>query len=168
MAQRRPVLVLLLLCVALVATLALLPALSRDPNGGAHAASRVSAAVPYGRLVIAQDGISTRIKSHQLGVTNPTGRAEFGPLTVVKNLDASSITLFEDAATGVHLEEVVVTVFKPNGTDAKATYTLEDALVTDIQHGETTESVSFVYQKITVEAGGNSFCFDVLQNRVCQ
>jgi hypothetical protein len=167
MVQRRPALVLLLISAALVAAVAILPVLSTDENGGARASS-LAAASPYGRLVIAQEGINARITSHQIGVSNPgTGAAQFGPISVVKTIDAGTTPLFEDVAGGVHLPQVVVRVFKPNTTDERVAYTLEDVVVNDFQHGGSAESLSFTYGKITIEAGGSSYCYDVVQRKKC-
>ena len=105
MVQRRPALVLLLLIAALVIALAILPVLSTDKNGGARASS-LAAASPYGRVVIAQEGINARITSHQIGVSNPgSGAAQFGPITVVKTIDAGNSKPFEVVAGGVHLPQ---------------------------------------------------------------
>jgi len=167
MVQRRSALVLLLICAALVAALAILPVLSTDENGGAHASS-LAATSPYGRLVIAQEGINARISSHQIGVTHAgTGAAQFGPIAVAKTIDAGTPKVFEDIAGGVHLPSVVVRVFKPNTTDERVNYRLEDVVVTEFQHGGSAESLSFAYGKITIEAGGNSYCYDVVQRQEC-
>jgi type VI secretion system (T6SS) effector Hcp len=167
MVQRRSALVLLLICAALVAALAFLPVLSTDDDDGAHAAS-LAAASPYGRLVIAQEGINARITSHQVGVSNPgSGAVQFGPLTVVKTIDAGTSKLFEDVAGGAHVPQVVVRVFKPNTTDERVVYTLEDVVVKEFQHRGAAESLSFTYGKITIEASGNSYCYDVVQRKKC-
>jgi type VI protein secretion system component Hcp len=144
-----------------------MPALSRGPHERARASALASTS-PYGRLVIAQRGINVRIRSHQIGVNSPgSGTPNLSPMTVVKSIDAATLALLEDITKGVHLSEVVVRVFKPNSTDPRIIYTLEDVVVTDLQHGGLVESLSFQYQKITIEVGANSYCYDVAQNQEC-
>jgi type VI protein secretion system component Hcp len=91
----------------------------------------------------------------------------FDPLSIVKPTGPGTVSLFEDITNGVHLQEVVVRVFKPNSTTDHIRYTLEDALVTQFQQSGAVESLSFTYGRITIESSGSSYCFNVVQRREC-
>jgi hypothetical protein len=116
-----------------------------------------------------------------LGVGS-SGKVQFGPFTVSRPLDALSTALFQDAATGAHLRDVVLEVgpaLAPSdpanpgcGPGCVATYTLSDVVVTSAGiSGPGLQKVSFEPTRINlVLKDGTStlrFCYDVKQARPC-
>jgi type VI secretion system secreted protein Hcp len=87
-----------------------------------------------------------------------TGRAQFKPVTVTKELGASSPQILGAAATNENLTSVVINFWRTERTGALINFyrvTLTDAWISDVKQysaGDTVkEDVSFVYRKIKQE-----------------
>jgi type VI secretion system secreted protein Hcp len=91
-----------------------------------------------------------------LATGQASGKRQFTPLVITKQMDAESIRLFQAVVTNENLPSVVLNIYRPNaGTDVYMRYTLTNAHVSQIHQGgsgvpETIplEEVSFVFQKI--------------------
>ena len=95
------------------------------------------------------------------------GKATFGPLEITKNIDGNTLALASAAARGVHIPSVTITTFKPGTTQTLLTYLLEDVFVGEVAHRDATETVSFHYQRITLQRGSETFCFVLVAVAPC-
>jgi type VI secretion system secreted protein Hcp len=90
-----------------------------------------------------------------------SGRRQHSPLTIVKELDASSPQFFSAAATGETLRSVTCTLYRSGGTGATQPYykiALTNAIIVAIKDrgdgvngaavNDERERISFTYQKI--------------------
>jgi type VI secretion system secreted protein Hcp len=93
----------------------------------------------------------------------PTGRRLHSPLTIIKNLDPSSIQFFQAAATSETLESVTCTLYRGRGDGATRAYfkiVLTNAVIVVYKdagdgvngdaHGDEHERISFTYQRIAL------------------
>ncbi len=97
----------------------------------------------------------------QMGTTSTgggagTGKVSFQDLHVTKSIDKSSPVLMQMAATGEHVKEAKLTLRKAGSDTSYVIVTFTDVMVSSYSvsgnSGENpTESVSFTYQKITME-----------------
>lgn len=122
------------------------------------------------------DGESTRkdfekfieIDSFSFGVSNAqnsnssgggVSKPVFSPVNITKRLDSTSPTLFEDAASGKHIKNAILDLVSVGGDKPHKTmeYTFEDVRLTSValsgaSGGVPSESVSFVYDKLKIQA----------------
>jgi type VI secretion system secreted protein Hcp len=86
-----------------------------------------------------------------------TGKVSFQDFHFMKRIDKASPKLLERAATGQHIKKAVLTARKSGSSSDYYVITFEDVLISSFkQEGGSsgdvpTESVSFNYQKITIE-----------------
>jgi type VI secretion system secreted protein Hcp len=106
------------------------------------------------------------ILSYQFGADTPTsigsasggagaGKVKFNELTITKQVDKSSPTLFKDLSAGGHFEKVVLTVRKAGGTQDYLTITMGLVFVTHYSQGGTgdipTETIGFDFGNIQID-----------------
>lgn len=103
-----------------------------------------------------------------------SGRAQNSPVTIVKELDASSPQFFEAAVTNERLTSVACTFYRTTGGEPMRAYykiTLTNASVVEVKDsgdgvngsapGDELERISFTYQKIEVQdLGSNTIAID--------
>jgi type VI secretion system secreted protein Hcp len=77
-----------------------------------------------------------------------TGKRQHKPFTITKKIDKSSPLFLRSIFTNETLTSVLIGLLLPSG-ETMATVELENTHVTDRQQHGDTETISFVYQKIT-------------------
>lgn len=144
--------------------------------------------VPNRRLAghLQLDGVATvlDLSSYHFGAANTgslgggagggSGKVVFDPLSVTTTTDSVRPALLRLAAEGQHIPSAVLTTLDRTGGTVIATYALEDVLLSaDIAadngagDGRPLDTIGLIFGRVTVTAGGASYCFDVLQNRRC-
>jgi type VI secretion system secreted protein Hcp len=87
-------------------------------------------------------------------------KVSISSLNLMKQLDKSSVPLFQACCTGAHIAEAILTIRKQTGTaqDGFLIYTLSDVMVDSIQTSGSsggddtpTESISLAFAKFEVE-----------------
>jgi type VI secretion system secreted protein Hcp len=78
----------------------------------------------------------------------PTGKRQHKPITITKEIDASSPLLYNACVTNENLSEVVINLYSPGGSTPTTTVKLTNASCADLEHDGQTEKVSFTFQKI--------------------
>jgi type VI secretion system secreted protein Hcp len=90
------------------------------------------------------------------GSESRAGRADLSQITVMKVLDKTSPSLFENCVQGNYLKKVDIVYDKPMGDKQEDYFKIhmQDALITSVQlsgsNENPTESVSFAFSKIKV------------------
>ncbi len=98
-----------------------------------------------------------------------SGKAEFAPIAVMRQVDSSSPELFLSCATGKHFPDVVITF--SGGTTR--TMRLSDALITGYQlatpdgAGTQFELITVDWRKIEINFDGETACYDVAAAKKC-
>ncbi len=99
-----------------------------------------------------------------------TGKATFGPITVIREVDSATPGIFLDVATGKHIPSVVITF-----AAGARTITLQDVLLTgwslvdpeNAGGGQQLEQIEMVYAKIIIDFDGETACFDRKESGKC-
>jgi len=106
---------------------------------------------------------SIAVESWSWGVSNTatiggggggSGRANLQELTITKTVDKASPVLALKCAQGVHIQQVVLTVDRPGGSNRPyMEYRLTDAIITSVEQGGSgdaipLENISFAYRTI--------------------
>lgn len=109
------------------------------------------------------------------GATTPgggggAGKATFTPFKITKLVDATSPKLLLNAATGRRIPKVTVRARKKGGGESYLVVTMHDVLISSYQtsgagSAPSTEEVSFVFTRISFEAGGQVAGYDLAENR---
>lgn len=79
----------------------------------------------------------------------PTGKREHKPITITKEIDAASPLLYNALVNNENLSKVVIDLDSPGGSTPTTEITLQNASISDLTHDGQTETVSFVFEKIT-------------------
>ena len=79
----------------------------------------------------------------------PTGKRIHKPLTITKQIDATSPLLYNACVQNENLTSVVINLYAPGGTTPATKITLTNASCADLEHDGQTETISFTFQKIT-------------------
>jgi type VI secretion system secreted protein Hcp len=105
-------------------------------------------------------GVSNSGAGH-VGGGGGAGKVSVQDLHIMKEVDKATPKLMLACATGKHIAKAVLTLRKSGGdrSEAYLKITMEDVLISSYQvsgsGGGSTDSVSFVFGKITVEAVGS-------------
>jgi hypothetical protein len=137
-----------------------------------------AAASPVGNLTVDAIGETpTPVFAVNFGVTNTitdptgggggTGKATFSGFTISRQTDGLSPLLFRAAATGQHIKDVQIDVFRQGGNGIDSSYILSDVLVTSFSTDALLEKVTFTYTKIEVLSGGVRTCWNLATNASC-
>ena len=98
----------------------------------------------------------------ELASGHPIGRRQWGPLTIVKDVDSASAPLAKLATTGKHLPSVTIQFM--DGDKATQVLNLSDVTILSYTKGHIgnseTEQISFGFDKITYENRGGKTAAD--------
>ncbi len=78
----------------------------------------------------------------------PTGKRMHKPLTITKEIDATSPLFYNACVTNENLTSVVIDLDAPGGTTPATRIELTNASCSELEHDGQTETVSFTFQKI--------------------
>lgn len=102
-------------------------------------------------------GVENTASSHSSGAG--ASKPVFSPVTITKPLDSTSPKLFEMTATGKHIKNAILDLVRVGGDKPQKMmeYTFEDVVLTSdtvggASGGSPTETVSFTYDKIKIQA----------------
>jgi hypothetical protein len=98
------------------------------------------------------------------------GKAEFGPIVVLREVDSATPGIFLNVATGKHIPSAVITL----GTGAR-TITLSDVLLTswelvnpeDAGGANQMEKITIDWGRIEIDFDGQTACFDRVAYKKC-
>jgi type VI secretion system secreted protein Hcp len=79
----------------------------------------------------------------------PTGKRIHKPVTITKEIDATSPLLYNACVQNENLTQVVINLYSPGGSTPTTRITLTNASCAELEHDGQTETVSFTFQKIT-------------------
>jgi type VI protein secretion system component Hcp len=101
------------------------------------------------------------------------GKATASPFTFTKLVDKGTPQFAQLVFTGGHVKDVNITIPSPASKDATK-YVLHEVSVASQQlghngtaAGQQSETISLIFQSITVNNGGSQFCFDLVQYKPC-
>jgi type VI secretion system secreted protein Hcp len=78
----------------------------------------------------------------------PTGKRQHKPITITKEIDASSPLLYNACVSNENLTEVVINLYSRGGSTPTTTVKLTNASCADLEHDGQIEKISFTFQKI--------------------
>lgn len=131
------------------------------------------------------DGVSTvlELSSYRFAASFPvpttgggggSGKVSFDEVSVTTVTGTARPALLKLVAEGQHVQSAVLQTLDPTGGAVIATYHFEDVSLvgdasadTGVADGRFLETLSLVFGRVTVTAGGTSYCYDARQLRRC-
>jgi type VI secretion system secreted protein Hcp len=125
------------------------------------------------------------LSSYRLGATNSAttatgagggaGKVSFDAVSVTTTTDAARPTLLRLVAEGQHVQSALLQTLDRTGGTVTATYLLEDVVLSGeaaadngSSDGRALDTLTLGFSKVTVQAGGASYCFDVVRTRAAE